>query len=44
MITLEVEPAETIEVVKAKIKDKEEFLQISNVLSMTGSNCRMAAV
>ena len=44
MITLEVEPADTIEVVKAKIQDKEEFLQISNVLSMTGSNCRMAVV
>ena len=34
MITFEVEPADTIEVVKAKIQDKEEFLQISNVLSM----------
>ena len=27
MITFEVEPADTIEVVKAKIQDKEEFLQ-----------------
>ena len=42
--TVEVEPADTIEVVKAKIQDKEEFLKISNVLSLAGSNWKVVVI
>eukprot|EP00091_Calanus_sinicus_P018845 TRINITY_DN444_c0_g1_i2.p1 TRINITY_DN444_c0_g1~~TRINITY_DN444_c0_g1_i2.p1 ORF type:complete len:101 (-),score=30.67 TRINITY_DN444_c0_g1_i2:375-677(-) len=41
-ITLEVEPSDSIENVKAKIQDKEEFLQTSRDLSLLGSSWRMA--
>ena len=41
---MEVEPADTIEVVKAKIQDKEEFLKISNVVSLAGSNSKVVVI
>ena len=42
--TLELEPADTIEVVKAKTQDKEGISLDSNVCSLTGSSCKMAVV
>ena len=42
MITLDVELADTTNNVKTNFKTKKESLQINNVLSLTGSNCKMA--
>ena len=42
MITLEVEPADTILNVKTKFKTKKESHRISNVFSLTGTDWKMA--
>ena len=44
MTTLELEPVDTIEVVKEKTQDKEGIPLDSNVCSLTESSCKMAVV